>query len=311
MSLPEAIVQQAEIQHRFEYSIVLALGWLARRLPLTAALFLGDRLGDLAFSILRLRRRVALENLRAAFPDWTEKRIVETGRRNYRLFGRFAVEYLRLPGLSPATITDYVEMINRSVLEEALAGGRGAVLVGAHFGNWEYMGAALAVDLPTWYLFQEQANPLVSALITRHRRHMNMRTIPRGVAVRRVLRALRAGDFVAFLADQDAGPDGAFVDFLGRPASFARGPALFALKTGAPLILCTALRLPRGRHRAVFEKLDVPTGGVSEENVRAVITAYAGRLEAYVRRHPDHWFWMHRRWKSRPAPVPEMAGVPG
>jgi KDO2-lipid IV(A) lauroyltransferase len=294
--------KRIHVGHRFEYALVLVLGSLSRRLPLSAALFFGERLGDVAFSILRLRRRVALENLQAAFPEWSRAQIIDTARRNYRQFGRLVVEYLRLPDLSPHALAHYVEMVHTDVLQDALARGRGAVLVGAHFGNWEYMGAALAASgLPMWYLFQEQANPLVSALITRTRSHMQMRTIPRGAAVRRVLGALRAGDFVAFLADQDAGPDGVFVDFLGRPASFARGPAVFALKTGAPLILCTAIRLRNGRHRAIFETLDVSVDGrVSEENVRAIVTAYARRLEEYVRLYPDHWFWMHRRWKTQP-----------
>ncbi len=296
------LVERIRFRHRLEYTGVTALGLLARRLPLNAALWLGDRVGDFVFSVLRTRQQVVLQNLHASFPEWPHSLIVRTARQNYRQFGRLAVEYLRLPGLPPEQIENYVEIVNRAMLDTTLAEGRGAVFVSAHFGNWEYMGAALAMaGLPMWYLYQEQANPLVSALITRHRKHMHMRTIPRGVAVRRVLRALRAGECVAFLADQDAGREGIFLDFLGRPASFARGPAVFALKTGAPVIFAAAVRSHGGRHRAFFERLDVTMeGGVTEENIRKIVTAYARRMETFIRRHPDHWFWMHRRWKTQP-----------
>jgi KDO2-lipid IV(A) lauroyltransferase len=104
------------------------------------------------------------------------------------------------------------------------------------------------------------------------------------------------------LADQDAGTDGVFVDFLGRKASNHQGPAVFALRTGAPIIFGSAIRQPDGRHRVVAELLrfDELTE-VTPENIRIVTQAYANLLEKMVRQYPDHWFWMHRRWKTRPA----------
>jgi KDO2-lipid IV(A) lauroyltransferase len=135
---------------------------------------------------------------------------------------------------------------------------------------------------------------------------MNMPSIPRGAALRGILKALHEKKFVAILADQDAGGNGIFVDFLGRPASTGRGPAAFVLKTRAPIVFCVTIREPQGRHRIEAELLtfDFSQNGAAlseEEKLKSVTQAWTKVLEKYVRQYPDHWFWMHRRWKTRPA----------
>jgi KDO2-lipid IV(A) lauroyltransferase len=134
---------------------------------------------------------------------------------------------------------------------------------------------------------------------------MNMPSIPRGAALRGILKALREKKFVAILADQDAGSNGIFVDFLGRPASTGRGPAAFVLKTQAPIVFCVAIREPNGRHRVEAESLtfDLSQNGPAlseEEKLKFVTQAWTRVLEKYIRQYPDHWFWMHRRWKTKP-----------
>jgi KDO2-lipid IV(A) lauroyltransferase len=166
------------------------------------------------------------------------------------------------------------------------------------------MGALVALRYPMVYLYQEQNNPYVDALIRDIRTRMRMPTIPRGTALRGILKALRQKKFVAILADQDAGSNGLFVNFLGRPASTGRGPAAFVLKTAAPIVFCVAVREPGGRHRVEAELVtfDFSQNGaaLSEEEKLTVITeAWTKVLEKYIRQYPDHWFWMHRRWKTK------------
>jgi KDO2-lipid IV(A) lauroyltransferase len=297
------------LKHWLEYQGVLFLFFLAQTLPLAMVLVLGRMLGKFTFSILRIRRRVALENLAQAFPEKTAAELKRIARRSYENFGTMMLEYLRLPKLSAAELRQRIRFAmpqERNPYEQALALGKGAICMTGHFGNWEYMGALLAtLNYPMVYLYQEQNNPHVDALIHDTRTRMNMPSIPRGAALRGILKALREKKFVAILADQDAGSNGIFVDFLGRPASTGRGPAAFVLKTAAPLVFCVAIREPNGRHRVEAELLtfDFSKNGASiseEEKLRFVTAAWTKVLEKYIRQYPDHWFWMHRRWKTKP-----------
>jgi KDO2-lipid IV(A) lauroyltransferase len=266
-------------------------------------------LGKLTFSILRIRRRVALENLAQAFPEKPAAELKTIARRSYEKFGMMMLEYLRLPKLSENELRERISFAmpkEQNPYEQALALGKGAICMTGHFGNWEYMGALVALlQYPMVYLYQEQNNPYVDALIRGTRTKMNMPSIPRGAALRGILKALREKKFVAILADQDAGSNGIFVDFLGRPASTGRGPAAFVLKTQAPIVFCVAIREPNGCHRVEAELLsfDLSQNGPAlseEEKLKFVTQAWTRVLEKYIRQYPDHWFWMHRRWKTRP-----------
>jgi KDO2-lipid IV(A) lauroyltransferase len=260
---------------------------------------------------LRIRRRVALENLAHAFPEKSRAELKNIARRSYENFGMMLLEYLRLPKLSEEELRRIITFRapkDEEPLKQALALGKGAVCMTGHFGNWEYLGALFsALKYPMVYLYQEQNNPYVDRLIHETRTRMQMPSIPRGAALRGILKALRERKFVAILADQDAGSNGQFVDFLGRPASTGRGPAAFVLRSQAPIVFCVAIRQPGGKHAVECELLtfnfskDGSQRGWSEEKqLRYITEAWTKVLEKYIRRYPDHWFWMHRRWKTRP-----------
>jgi KDO2-lipid IV(A) lauroyltransferase len=128
---------------------------------------------------------------------------------------------------------------------------------------------------------------------------MGIGIIKMGVATRGVIKALRNNRFVAMLSDQDAGTDGAVVDFFGYPASTPKGPAAFALKTGAPVIMAFIIRKNNGKQRVILEEpIYIQESSNKEEDIRKLTQAYTSLLEDYVRKYPDHWFWPHRRWKS-------------
>jgi len=300
------------LKHWLEYLGTRFLLLLAQTLPLLWILALGVALGKLTFSILRIRRRVALENLARAFPEKSPAELKQIARRSYENFGMMMLEYLRLPRLAEGELRQRIAFSmpkTQNPYQQALALGKGAICMTGHFGNWEYMGALVAsLRYPMVYLYQEQNNPLVSALIRDIRMQMNMPSIPRGAALRGILKALRERKFVAILADQDAGSNGIFVNFLGRPASTGRGPAAFVLKTEAPIVFCVAVREPRGHHRVEaelltfnFSKNKITAELAEEEKLRLVTETWTKVLEKYIRQYPDHWFWMHRRWKTQPA----------
>lgn len=300
-----------KIKHQLEYLGTRLLEKIAIALPLHQARAVGRALGRFTFRVLRLRRDVTLANLRQAFPEKTAVEIATLAEQAYEHFGMTMLEYLRMAALTPEDVLALADVSGREVLDDALERGKGGILLTAHFGNWEYMGAWLVcAGFPVTYMFQEQNNPQVSDLIRRYRERFGMEMVPRGMAVRGYLRALRQGRFVAMLADQDAGSGGLFLEFFGRPASTAPGPARFHLQTGAPFVLGFLAREADHHLRGRLERLDVELDGLAPEAAMAqIMLAYNRRVEAWVRRYPSQWFWMHKRWKTRP-PAEEQAPVP-
>lgn len=294
-----------KLKHFLEYCGLRLLCALAALLSLRALLALGRGLGKFTFSVLRIRRNVALDNLRHAFPEESAAVILALARRNYENFAMMMMEYLRLPSMSQAELARLASF--RSAQDsapwfETMNAGKPAVCMTGHFGNWEYLGVMLAHHFPMVYLYQSQNNPYVDRFISNTRARVNMRSIARQ-SLKDIMKAFRQNKFVAILADQDAGKSGIFVNFMGRPASTAQGPAAFVLKTGAPILFVFSLRQPHGRHIVESECLrfdDLPEHWSEAEKLHHITQAWTNVLEKYVRRYPDHWFWMHRRWKTAP-----------
>jgi len=290
-------------KHRLEYAAFRALTALLRVLPERAALRLGAALGVLAGPVLGIRRRVVRENLARAFPGRPPAWRRAVARAAWAHLGGEAAALFRMGPAGARALLERTTVVGLDALRAALDEGRGAVLVTGHLGNWEIGGAALAArGVRLHAVAQAQANPHFSADLRALRERMGMTVIDRRAVTRAVLRALRSGGAVAFVADQDAGARGLSVDFFGSPASTARGPALFALRTGAPLFLGVVLREPGKPHRytVTIERVGAePTGDVRAD-VRRLTAAHVEELERAVRRAPTQYFWPHRRWKTEP-----------
>ena len=289
-----------KIRYRLEYIAVRTVILIINILPYGIALKLGDLIAFLGFCVFRIRRKVTLDNLRNSFKDrFTPGEYVGIGFRAYRNFARSMIEYGMFPKLKRKGLSNLVTMEGEENFRKALDGGHGAVLITGHFGSWELMGASLAErGWPIDYLVGEQHNHLVNDLMNRHRQIFGIGLIELGVAAKGVFRAVRNGRMVAMLSDQDAGSDGVIVDFFGRPASTPKGPAAFALKTGAPQI-CGFIIREGLRQRVILEKdIGYKPSGNKKEDIRGLTQAYTSLLEKYIREYPDHWFWPHRRWKS-------------
>ena len=288
-------------KHKVEYWITYLLGKIFRILPYRVALSFGSFLGFLAFDVFRIRRKVTLINLKNSLGDQKNvNELKKIGRDAYRNIGRSLVEYSLFPSLNKERISRMVEFEGAENFDEALRGGRGAIVVAGHFGSWELMGAATCQKgYPVDFLVGEQHNILVDNLMNDYRKYMGIGIIKMGAAAKGVIKALKNNRFVAMLSDQDAGNDGTVVDFFNRPASTPKGPAAFALKTNAPIIMGFIIRKNNRRQKIIIEKpLFIEKSKNKEDDIRNLTQAYTTVLEEYVRRYPDHWFWPHRRWKS-------------
>ncbi len=217
--------------------------------------------------------------------------------------GREAVATFRLGGMDASEIRNRTEVVGFEVVEEAASRGDGLIVVTGHFGNWEMGGASIAArGIPMDVIAQRQRNPLFDADLTANRSRLGMRVIERGQAPKGILRALRAGRAAGIVVDQNVRRGGVFVDFFGRPASTARGTALFSLRTGAPLFVGVARRLPGfpQRYRCTFQSVEFEPTGDMERDVLLLTEAHTRYLEGQVREFPEQYFWQHRRWKTRP-----------
>lgn len=275
-----------------------AAGWI----PLNAASAIAARVGGLGYWPLRVRRGVVESQLTAAFPDWDRRTVRRVARKAYEHLGRTVVEAALLPTLSHERVRALFDGEGDwHVLTDALARGRGAIVVTGHIGNWELAGAYIAArGVPVTGVVRRMTNPLFDRYLNATRERAGLAVIADD-PVRRVPRALRSGHVVALVADQGVkGMASTYVPFFGRLAKTPRGPGVFALRLGVPLVVGTAIRLPSGKYRALVEPVDVTDTGDRERDVDAVVTRYTAVLERWVRQYPEQYFWHHWRWKRRP-----------
>jgi KDO2-lipid IV(A) lauroyltransferase len=300
----------ASLAHRTQYwALRGAIGALERQ-PWERAAAIGATIGGLGYAPLGIRRGVVEQQIRAAFPEMSEDQVKETAREAYRHLGRNVAEVALIPRIGPAGVRAlFTETERWELIDEALEGGRGVVLVTGHLGNAELAGSYVAArGVPVNAIARRQVNPLFDAYVRDVRERIGMRVIMDSEAVRQTTRALKAGEMVAFLADQGLkGMASTFVPFFGRPAKTPRGPAVFAIRLGAPVLVASSLRLPDGTFRFTVDPVTVDHTGDRERDIDTVVARYTAVLERHIRRDPAQYFWHHRRWKRQPPAGTEAA----
>ena len=295
------------LSHRAEYYSMRALIAGLGKLEWNTACIIGERLGELIYSPLGIRRFVVEKQIAAAFPELDEPGVSKLARLSYRHLGRTAVEAALLPTLSRMRLLDLVDSVEgREHIERSLPDGKGRLLVGAHHGNWEFLGAYLAARLVRPEVVVRGANNrLFEDYLNANRKRLGLDVVHDTAAVRRIAKAMRDGRYVAMLADQGVlGLASSFVPFFGRPAKTPRGFAVFALRFDVPVCFMDMLRLPSGKFRVVFEPVEVERTGDRERDTDAMVREYSRILEKWVRRYPEQYFWQHRRWRRQPEGTP-------
>jgi KDO2-lipid IV(A) lauroyltransferase len=267
---------------------------------------LGAALGWLLWT-LRVRRRVVMDNLRLAFPDWTEARRRAVGRATFVNLGRMAPAFFLASGLAPAEV-DRLLAHDPGGLErilEARARGKGLVVCTAHYGNFEMLAAAHNLKgIPVTMISRPLGAGWLGRLWSGSRARAGVEdlVVSRGETLPAAIRAIRRGQVLGYVIDQNVAPHRAvFPTFFGVPAATAPTPAILAMRTGAAVLFVLDVPQPDGRHRIVAEgPLAVPDTGDRDRDVLAFLQDLNDRLERWVRAHPEHWYWLHRRWKTRP-----------
>jgi KDO2-lipid IV(A) lauroyltransferase len=300
-----------DLRHRVEYALVLAVRAITRVLPDRAGSFGGTCIGWCFYAADPAHRRLAIRQLRAAFPLRTDAECRAIARATFAHFGRLLVALLKFSTLDVEGIRARVEYEGDARVRAALAAGKGVLLFSGHFGYWELQGIAHPLALPPMsVLARPLDNPYLHALLERTRCATGNHVIYRRGAVRRILRALEADECVATMIDQHIQPvDAVTVEFFNRPAATTSALATLALRTGAPLIPVFALPLAGGRYRMIYEHpVELPPADCADP-VRELTQRCTDVLEMYVRRHPQLWLWMHRRWRDEAGDQTAVRGM--
>ena len=288
------------IRYGLEAALVRGLTMIVWLLPLPAVRAAGAMLGRVVYYVDGFHRRIALSNLAMALPSKPvdERRAVV--QRVFAHFGSVLLELIKVGTMDDREILDRIEAEGEERVRQAHARGRGVLLFTGHFGYWEVGAIALAMRVqPMAVMARPLDNPHLHILLERIRTRSGNSVIYRQGAIRKVLQELAANRAVAILIDQHLHtPDAVSVDFFSRPAATTNALAAVALRTGAPVIPAFALPLPNGRYRLVYEHAVEPPESDSEDAVREFTQRCTDVLEMYIRRHPELWLWMHRRWRA-------------
>lgn len=284
------------------YILVRALNKILSLVPISASLWLGRRIGDAVFFFNKKRRLVAYANLKSAFAsEKTPAELRQITKRVYRNMVQTFVEILNLTKINRKYVDKYVEVVNMDRIRNAAKSGRGTVLLTAHFGDWELSSLVSSVEgFPILVLARDQKMKRLNELLNQLRESNGCTVIRKGMDVRNILKALRGKNIVGVLSDQDAGRKGMFVDFFGRPTSCHSGPFEIAKHTDSLILPNFIVRTGGPYHKLHLEEYIDFRDTKSPDDVKENLQKFAKLLESYIRKYPDQWLWLHKRWKSTP-----------
>ena len=277
------------------------IGSCVSRMPRPVALAIGGWLGTLVFWCAPQQRRLACQHLQDSLPLTDERSANTIAKQCFQHLGKTAVEFMQFPRLDSKHIQRYVTFEGVEHVEQALAQGKGAIVLTGHFGNWELLAASISATVaPLTPIVRELRSPRLNALVSDYRKKAGYATIDRDTGIRQALRCLRRNELLGIVADVDTTVSGVFVDFFGRRAYTPYSPVALALKTGAAILPTFIIRQPDGSHRAIIEPpLALKRTRTKERDLFVNTQEFTKIIESYIRQYPAQWIWMHRRWKTQ------------
>jgi KDO2-lipid IV(A) lauroyltransferase len=285
------------------YYLGRCLAFLFYAIPLSVGLSIAGLLGRAAFGVLWKYRRTTVDNLKAAFGnEKSEAEIRSIALKVFENAAKVAVELVNFPKINESNIDRYVRMENSGIVDASFKAGRGTIKLTAHFGNWELLAMTLRVKgYPGVAVGKKIYFKKYDKYLNSLRRIHDVNVIDREQSPRAFLRVLKSNRILGILADQDVDSvDGVFVNFFGRSAYTPVGPVALAKATGAAIVPAFIVR--EGLHHRFFveKPVELVDTGNREADMLVNTQRWSDVVESYIRRYPDQWVWMHRRWKTKP-----------
>jgi KDO2-lipid IV(A) lauroyltransferase len=277
---------------------------LVRRLPKAVSYAVNAGGTWLACQTMQAGTAAIIDNLRAVRPEAPLSELKSLAQRTYRSYGLDTIDFIRSLTMTRRDLEPLVDGLNTAVLEGLLRVGKGVIIVGGHFGNWELGGVVLRLlrQVPLAVVGRAEPSPLVGRIRRHMRESLGIDTIEIGHAMETALtirRALAANGLVAMLLDRHLGRDRVDVSFFGRPAAFLRTPAMIGYMAGAPLLPAFMIRQPDHTFRGVFgDPIVLDTSVETAAAVARATQCFATQLEDRIREHPHLWYQFYRYWDS-------------
>lgn len=296
-----------QTQHRIEYYAFRTIETGIQSLPDFLLKPLANFIAFMVFRVLKYRREVALDNLLHAFPEKFPPERERIAYRSYQHFALMILEFMKLASWDADELERRIKFERTPMVEKLLesAKGKGAIVVSGHFGNWEMAIAYLASRFfdGASVIQQRQKNELIDKHVANMRRRWGIEIIYSRGAVSNAQVSLNKNQFLGLLCDQDAGKRGAFVPFFGRLASTPVGAAVLHLRSKATLFFGYSIRIGKFQYEGFANPIEYQGDyEVNIENIEKITAAFTAQLESFVRKYPEQYLWMHRRWKTQYSP---------
>ncbi|MDH5559295.1 MAG: hypothetical protein OEY59_00400 [Deltaproteobacteria bacterium] len=290
------------LRYLFEFAVFKFLLGTVNIFPELWVAGMGRSFGSLCYQ-LGIRKAVVKKNLEIAFKGKLSNQEEEDLiKKIYRNIGSVLFEVLLLNFINPKQLHQYLEFEGREIFQNALAEGKGVVMAGSHFGHWELLSAGINTFIHPFYGYAgKQKNSLFDDSLNKIRQRFGMNTISKSkTATKEMMRALKDKQILGILGDLNVPHDNLFVDFFGKKAAMGTGLAIFTIKREAPLIFTSIVRTGPLTHRGIIKRIDYELTGDTEKDVQNVAQKISDEIENNIRQYPDHYFWVNRRWKTRP-----------
>ena len=282
------------------YKIIMFLSWVACRTPYSWLMAAGKGLGILYFKFIKKQRNRAVKQMMESLHK-SQEEAEKLIRASFINMGKNFMEALYMPALNKENFHKHIEIDHLEIMEQALAEKHGVVVLTGHVGNWEWLSAAFTMnDMPVTAIAKPQPNMDYTNALNELRSKINVEIFSRGTSeLLSAAKALKKGKILGFLADQDAGPGGAFIEFLGKTASTPMGAAVFAKKFNSPIVPAFILRQPDGHHRVeIGEIMRYEDTGDSDKDLFDLTYKMTKFLEKKILDNPTQWLWFQKRWNT-------------
>ena len=284
-----------KLKHRITYNLLILLSNFVQSLKPINQYYYANKLGSICYQLLKIRQKEARKNISIALPKLSEKKRENILKDTYRFFIYSSMQFLSLP----KSITHGNIFVNGTqYLKEALDKNKGVLLVSGHFGLWELILGWFGINKYSLLLIgQKQKNVGADRFINELRKNNGIKILPRKSSLELMYSALENNDILTLASDQDAKKSGIFVNFFGVKASTPKGAALFHLKSKSPIIFVTCHMESINKYILNIE----PVKTQNKSDIESITISYTRLLENVIKKHPEQYFWFHRRWKTKPS----------